>query len=213
MVVAHGFPAPATAALTLALNVALTGGLHVDGFTDTCDGIFSHRRGNELKRIMKDSRLGAMGATSLVLLLLLKFCLLLAAGGSVPMSFARQIPVFLLLMPVVGRSVLVSVAYSYRPRAVTGTPGSGAKFAGSVSLKHMIIAGTFTAAMSFLATGFQGLIALVVTSVVVVWTLGYVVRINEGISGDILGAACEMGELLWLMSYVALPSCGIPRAV
>jgi cobalamin 5'-phosphate synthase/cobalamin synthase len=76
-------PVPA-AALVTGLWVALTGGFHLDGLMDTADGILSHRSREEMLAIMKDSRVGAMGAAACVLQLLLKFALLeglLESGG------------------------------------------------------------------------------------------------------------------------------------
>ncbi|MDD2497634.1 MAG: adenosylcobinamide-GDP ribazoletransferase, partial [Desulfitobacteriaceae bacterium] len=44
-------------------GVILTGGLHLDGFMDTADGIFSARKRDKMLEIMKDSRVGAHGVT------------------------------------------------------------------------------------------------------------------------------------------------------
>ncbi|MFB0953134.1 MAG: adenosylcobinamide-GDP ribazoletransferase, partial [Aeromonadaceae bacterium] len=55
----------------LALAV-LTGGFHLDGLADTCDGIFSARTRERMLEIMKDSRLGTHGALGLIFTLLLK---------------------------------------------------------------------------------------------------------------------------------------------
>lgn len=44
--------------LALAL---LTGGFHLDGLADTCDGIFSARTRDRMLEIMRDSRLGTHG--------------------------------------------------------------------------------------------------------------------------------------------------------
>lgn len=68
-------PVPA-AALVTGLWVALTGGFHLDGLMDTADGVLSHRSREDMLAIMKDSRVGAMGAAACVLQLLLKFALL-----------------------------------------------------------------------------------------------------------------------------------------
>ena len=64
-------PWPA-AVLIVAAWVALTGGLHLDGWMDTADGVLSHRSRERMLDIMKDSRVGAMGVIAAVLLLLLK---------------------------------------------------------------------------------------------------------------------------------------------
>ncbi|UNK17576.1 adenosylcobinamide-GDP ribazoletransferase [Paenibacillus sp. N3/727] len=68
-------PLPA-AVLTLILWVGLTGGLHLDGWMDTADGILSYRSREQMLDIMKDSRVGAMGVLASTLLLMLKLSLI-----------------------------------------------------------------------------------------------------------------------------------------
>ncbi|MDN8590146.1 adenosylcobinamide-GDP ribazoletransferase [Paenibacillus sp. 11B] len=67
------FPA---AVLTLTLWVWLTGGLHLDGWMDTADGLLSYRTRERMLEIMKDSRVGAMGVIACVLLLMMKVALI-----------------------------------------------------------------------------------------------------------------------------------------
>jgi len=86
-------PLPAAAVL-LAVWVALTGGLHLDGLMDTADGILSHRPREQMLEIMKDSRSGAMGVMVCVLYLVMKLSLLSA------LLSARGTP-FLWLLPLV----------------------------------------------------------------------------------------------------------------
>ncbi len=38
--------------------IAITGGLHLDGLSDTCDGFLSYREKDRVLEIMKDSRVG-----------------------------------------------------------------------------------------------------------------------------------------------------------
>jgi adenosylcobinamide-GDP ribazoletransferase len=73
--------------------VALTGGLHLDGASDTADGLAVTDRERRLT-VMQDSTTGAFGAMAIAVILLLKtlalaelrdyrwFCLILAAGWS-----------------------------------------------------------------------------------------------------------------------------------
>ncbi len=72
----------------------LTRGLHLDGLADTFDAIGSGRPAEAALLIMKDSQIGALGAVSLILVLLLKSCALaeisrvgLAGDGSCPLPF------------------------------------------------------------------------------------------------------------------------------
>lgn len=70
------FSPQVVAALTLAAWVALTGGLHLDGLSDCCDGLFHPSNPQRRLEIMKDPHLGAFGAVGLGLALLLKFAAL-----------------------------------------------------------------------------------------------------------------------------------------
>lgn len=69
-------PAWPAAVLLLAIWTALSGGLHLDGWMDTADGVLSYRSRESMLEIMKDSRVGAMGVAAAILLLLLKASLL-----------------------------------------------------------------------------------------------------------------------------------------
>ncbi|QKS60352.1 adenosylcobinamide-GDP ribazoletransferase [Paenibacillus barcinonensis] len=97
-------PAFPAAVLTLTLWVWLTGGLHLDGWMDTADGLLSYRSRERMLEIMKDSRVGAMGVIACVLLLMMKAALIadFIAGGSwvygalliLPMIWSRWFMVY-----------------------------------------------------------------------------------------------------------------------
>ncbi|MDD3520852.1 MAG: adenosylcobinamide-GDP ribazoletransferase, partial [Actinomycetota bacterium] len=74
-----GFIFPGFLCLILAVlaEVFISGGMHLDGLSDTADGIFSGRKDKEkIIEIMKKSDIGAFGAISLVFLFILKITLL-----------------------------------------------------------------------------------------------------------------------------------------
>lgn len=50
----------------------VTGGMHLDGVADTFDGLMSGKRGEKLLEVMRDSRIGTMGAVALWAVLSLK---------------------------------------------------------------------------------------------------------------------------------------------
>ncbi|MCD6183207.1 MAG: adenosylcobinamide-GDP ribazoletransferase, partial [Thermovirga sp.] len=60
-------------ALDLVLLFAVTGGLHTDGLMDTVDGMLSGKAKYKMLEIMKDSRVGALGASAAILAFILKF--------------------------------------------------------------------------------------------------------------------------------------------
>lgn len=72
-------PAPLTALLLAALPWAVTGFIHLDGFTDVCDAMLSRRPLEERRRILKDPHAGAFGVICLVLLMLAQFAVFLSA--------------------------------------------------------------------------------------------------------------------------------------
>ncbi len=76
-------PLLAQVALTLALALWLTGGLHMDGAMDTADGLAA---GERLLEAMDDSRVGACGAQALALLLLLRSAALACLGPAAPVA-------------------------------------------------------------------------------------------------------------------------------
>lgn len=56
---------------TLIAWIVITGGFHLDGLMDTCDGIFSGKPRERMLEIMKDSRVGAFGVIGFACILLL----------------------------------------------------------------------------------------------------------------------------------------------
>ncbi|HEY8875711.1 MAG TPA: adenosylcobinamide-GDP ribazoletransferase, partial [Desulfosporosinus sp.] len=91
------FPPLVLGAVLLVAELMLTGGLHLDGFMDSMDGLLSARSPERILEIMKDSRIGANACMALVGLLLLKFTLLASLTSN-------QISI-LLVMPMLSRWV------------------------------------------------------------------------------------------------------------
>lgn len=80
-----GFGAVFTAALALLLPIALSGGIHLDGFCDTCDALSSHQSRERKLEILKDSHTGAFAIICCGLYLLVFFaawCEAAPAGGA-----------------------------------------------------------------------------------------------------------------------------------
>ncbi len=62
-------PPDVRAVLMVGLGLALTGGLHFDGWLDTCDGLFGGHTPEERLRIMRDEHVGAFAVAGGGLLL------------------------------------------------------------------------------------------------------------------------------------------------
>ncbi|MCJ7434088.1 MAG: adenosylcobinamide-GDP ribazoletransferase, partial [Anaerolineales bacterium] len=78
------FPASVSAALTVFAWVFFTRAFHLDGFMDTCDGLFGGFTPERRLEIMKDSRMGAFGVAGGVLVLLTKYAALASSSVLLP---------------------------------------------------------------------------------------------------------------------------------
>lgn len=180
------------AVLTLAL---LTGGFHLDGLADTCDGIFSARRRERMLEIMRDSRLGTHGGLALIFVLLAKVLVVseLALRGT-PMLDA------LAATHAAGRGTAVLLMYRHR---YAREEGLGNVFIGKVTGRQTCVTlGLAAILAAVLLPGMRGVAALVVT-MVAIFILGQLLkRTLGGQTGDTLGAAIELGELIFLLALL-----------
>ncbi len=79
------WPNISLALISVVINVCVTGGLHIDGLMDTADGI-----GAEPSRrleAMRDSRVGAMGVQSLLIIMSLQIAAIIKLGVFAPFAF------------------------------------------------------------------------------------------------------------------------------
>ena len=79
------WPNISTALISVSLSLVVTGGLHFDGLMDTADGIGA----GSAKRLeaMKDSRVGAMGVQSFVIILILQVAAIIKLDLFAPFAF------------------------------------------------------------------------------------------------------------------------------
>ncbi len=79
------WPNISVALISFAISIFITGGLHIDGLMDTADGIGA----GPTKRVeaMKDSRVGAIGVQSLVIILILQIAAIIKLDLYAPFAF------------------------------------------------------------------------------------------------------------------------------
>lgn len=185
------FPVSVRAVLIMVLWVLLTGVLHLDGFLDTCDGLFGGFTPEKRLFIMRDEAVGAYALAGGVLLLLLKFTSLTAVND-------LTIPLILALTLGRWAIALTLVHYPYARKE-----GLGRTMKDRASNRELIIA-TATAVLAALFLGsWLGLIALLVV-LLIVWGGGrFVMRRIPGMTGDIYGTMCEISETAVLLVFVA----------
>ena len=183
------------AALLLTAWVLLSGGLHLDGLADSADawlGGFGDRE--RTLNIMKDPRSGPIAVVTLVLVLLLKFCALLAL-------VEQQQGMALLIVPLIGRSALLGV-FLTTPYVRAG--GLGQALADHLPRKTGWQVLWLSALACVVVAGYAGLWALVLAALGFVWLRRVMMRRLGGTTGDTAGALLELLEVLVLVGLALL---------
>ncbi|MBI4318843.1 MAG: adenosylcobinamide-GDP ribazoletransferase [Chloroflexi bacterium] len=184
------FPAPVQSALVVVGLILLTGGMHMDGLMDTCDGIFHQSSAARRLEIMRDSRVGAFGVIGAVCVVLLKYAALVA----LPVPFRLG---SLVLMATASRAAMAYCLIAF-PYART-EPGLGTLFRGRAGSKDLALGALFTIAVSYLFFAHWG-IAMVAVGAPIVWGAAkYISSRILGLTGDTYGAIGEVTEAATLL--------------
>lgn len=186
-------PPLVTAVCLLALEVYITGGIHLDGFMDTMDGMFSGRTPERMLEIMKDSRVGAHSVIALGLLQLLKF--------SMYYEFpAEMLLPALIVTPVMGRWAMAMGITQFPYARPAGMGKSFHQHAGRSTLPWA----SLFAAASAAVLGWMGAAVVVVSAA---WAFLFCHRVSKqlgGLTGDVYGAAAELTQVVTLLAaYLA----------
>ena len=182
------------AVLLAALLAALTGGLHLDGLADVFDALGGGRGDRaRMLELMRDSRIGAHGAAALILLLAAKI-------AALTQVVERQDLLTLLAFPTVARwaATLLIVFFPYaRPE------GLGRAFNGEAGRLQVGIASATTVVVVAALGGRFALPALGCAVVVLLFGVWLRRRLG-GLTGDVYGAAIELGEVTTVILAGAL---------
>jgi adenosylcobinamide-GDP ribazoletransferase len=179
------YPKSVIIILTLIVSFLITGGLHLDGLADTCDGFYGQKPKERRLEIMKDSAIGVMGALGLISIILLKGAFLFMVP--VELWFST-----LILMTLCGRaSMILGAALSSYARE----SGTGQLFIGKVRLSILILSIGFTLMVSIALLQIKGLILCgLLLFPITIFLLISKIKIG-GMTGDTLGALNEIIEV------------------
>lgn len=176
--------------LLVILPVLLTGGLMLDGFMDTVDGVFSGRERERVLEIMKDSRVGSFGVIALACLLLVNWSALRDVKLVLIMT-----PLF--IMPIIGRMAMV-MAIAFFPYA--RKEGMGKIFADMADRKTVIIAAVTT--LICVVPWGQAAIAALVIGLAFAWlAASWLNNKLGGLTGDTYGAIETLTETVVLLVF------------
>jgi len=191
-------PALPLAVVLVALMVGVSGGLHLDGLSDTADGFLSSRPRDRVLEIMKDSHVGAMGVIAIVLVLLLKVALIASLADDTRWRLV-------IVAVVAGRCVFpITMMLLRYARPEGGLATIFAASATPAARRWSTLAwGVLVApAAGYLLASWPGLVAGAASVAVSLALCGYTRYRIGGYTGDTLGAGCELTELVPLLVSV-----------
>jgi adenosylcobinamide-GDP ribazoletransferase len=187
-------PLVASAMIVIVL-LAFSGGLHMDGLSDTADGFLSARSRERILEIMKDSNIGAMGVIAVVGVMLVKF----AALASLTQADLWRAA---FLMPLAGRcSIVVEMAVLPYARPA----GLGAVFCKPRPRVAAICAVAVLALAGWSVLGPHGLWIAGLSVITVLVCSAYCRRKIGGATGDTYGAGCEIVEIVPALTLAVWP--------
>jgi adenosylcobinamide-GDP ribazoletransferase len=175
-------------------EILITGGIHLDGLADSCDGLYSYRNKERILEIMKDSRIGANGVLVLICYSMIKIALYNELGPKI-------LPTALVLMPVFTK---LAMMFSCRFFKYAREKGMGNFFIGHVSNTQLLTGTLFTFLITFLDIRY--LIVLPIVIFISAVYSAHVTKIIDGITGDTLGALNEVSSIAYLFCVLLFSS-------
>jgi adenosylcobinamide-GDP ribazoletransferase len=199
---AIGIPVFPAAGCAIAAVIAVTGALHEDGLADVADGFGGGATREAKLEIMRDSRLGSYGATALILTLLLR----VAAVAAIAEHGAWLAVTALAAAGAVSRTAGLLPLVILNPARADGA-GSAALRPHRDALSFAILSAGLLSLPPVIAGAHLNQIALADFGAFAVAIL--MARLAQrqigGMTGDVLGAAQQIAEVVVLLFLSARP--------
>jgi adenosylcobinamide-GDP ribazoletransferase len=187
------FPPALQGAFLLIASIIITGGLHLEGLADTADGILSGRPKEKALDIMKDSRIGAFGAITLIMTLILKYSFFISLPGHIRFQA-------LVFSPMLSRWIMVA-AIVFFPYA-RKERGMGTAFVEHTGKTDFILGGLLHLPAAYILLGSKGIYVTAAAFLLIMPVMFYIYRKIEGMTGDTYGALNEIAEAVSLTLFI-----------
>lgn len=189
------FDRPVSSLLVWIIYLWITGGLHIDGLSDSVDGIFSNRDRERTLEIMKDSRIGTFGVLSIFIIL------------SINIVVTSYIDYKLLfIIPIIGRScALISASISNYARQ---NAGMGSPFIDNSSKKELII-GLLAIIIPGVIYDYKILLPMLCCVLFVVYVTNYIKKRIGGMTGDTIGLIIEISQTAFIVFVYLFQQIGV----
>lgn len=181
------------ALLGVLVLIFITGGLHIDGLSDTCDGFFSARERDKILEIMKDSRSGTFGVIAIVVDILVKYILL---------SRLQANALQCLMLSCANARLTAVMLMSFTKTARPG--GLGAMFSDSITKRYFYLGSSIYVALIISVFGVNSLIPLAAALAASLLVAYKSYRTIGGLTGDVYGASIEICEIVSIAAFQAV---------
>lgn len=188
-------------------NCLITGAMQLDGFSDSCDGLYSVRSKEKMLDIMKDSRSGSFGVAGVFFNLAVRISLIIAIGskfGFWPLLAA------IIAGPVIGKTVSgFIIKFSKDAR---GGQGMGSMFIGKIGTASILICILIGLGFVFLIPyilispeySMMFIIAfLLATAISFLYKMSVDKKIG-GMTGDTIGAISEIADISFSLFFIII---------
>jgi adenosylcobinamide-GDP ribazoletransferase len=185
-------PLPA-AGVAVVAGICLTGAFHEDGLGDTADAFAGGWDRDSTVRILKDPRLGTFGVLAVAASLLLRVGLVAALT---PAAALAALPAAHALSRAVAVATMTVLP-------VAGDTGLGASYALALSRRRALTGAAAGLALALALLGVAALWAAAAAALAAFLLGRLAVRRIGGVTGDVLGAIQQFGEILVLLALVS----------
>ena len=183
-------PPMLAASVIMLIPFVLSGFIHLDGYMDTSDAVFSRRDMVERRKILKDSHVGAFAVVMLGVLFLISFSAVYTI-----ISNTNNLLIFIFI-PIISRSLSGIVMLILKPFSESGYAFSFKRNTKLLHVMVIIVIASVSFVLAYLLCGAMMLLPLVAMVVATIITTIYMKRQFGGISGDLCGFILVVNELI-----------------
>ena len=187
------FPLMLGAAILAVMPYLLTGGIHLDGYMDCCDAIFSRRPLEKKREILKDSHVGSFAVIALATLFMFSFASFASADESTNM-FA------LVFICMVSRACSAIGVSTLRPMGHSEYAGNFQKGISKGNITAISAILVISVALAYLICGNEGLVSCFATVIGYIICTAYAFKNLDGFSGDVTGFGHTLAELFGIVA-------------
>jgi len=191
-------PPLVAAGLAVVAGLLLTGAFHEDGLGDTADAFAGGTDRDSTVRILKDPRLGTFGVLAVAASLLLRVAAVAALAPAAALA----------ALPAAGALSRAAAVTTMTALPVAAGTGLGASYARALSRPRALAGAAAGLLLAVALLGVAALWAAAAAGLAAALLGRLAVRRLGGVTGDVLGAVQQVGEVLVLLAAVAAVSTG-----